>query len=53
MPVWTGDGMGAYMIKVGEDEATLGLELARADLKAGRGAHRSPFRILEDQSSPG
>jgi hypothetical protein len=40
--------MGAYLTKVGDDEATPGLELARADLKAGRGANRSPFRILED-----
>jgi hypothetical protein len=51
--VWTGDGMGAYLTKVGDDEATPGLELARADLKAGRGASRSPFRILEDHLQRG
>jgi hypothetical protein len=53
LPVWTGDGMGAYLTKVGDDEATPGLELARADLKAGRGASRSPFRILEDHLQRG
>jgi hypothetical protein len=56
LPVYTGDGMGGYMTKVGDDEnpgTSAGLELARSDLKAGRGISRSPFGILEDHARRG
>ncbi|MGD9696501.1 MAG: protein rep [Thermoleophilia bacterium] len=56
VPVYTRDGMGAYLSKVGDDDTagTPGLELARTDLKAGRaGGSRSPFRILADHERTG
>jgi hypothetical protein len=40
LPVYTGDGMGGYLTKVGDEDSpgsSAGLELARSDLKAGRG----------------
>jgi hypothetical protein len=49
--------MGGYMTKVGDEDnpgSSAGLELARSDLKAGRGgASRSPFGILEDHARRG
>jgi hypothetical protein len=40
VPVYTGDGLGGYLAKVGDEDtpgSSAGLELARSDLKAGRG----------------
>jgi replication protein len=54
LPIYSADGMGGSLTKVGEDEGpvgTPGLELARPDLKAGRSrGSRAPFRILADHA---
>src|SRR5262249_58644271 len=50
-------GDGALMTRAGagmEPQRTLGLELARSDLKAGRSwGSRSPFRVLADHHRAG
>jgi hypothetical protein len=54
LPIYSADGVGGYLTKLGEDEGpvgTPGLELARPDLKAGRSwGSRAPFRILADHA---
>lgn len=50
--VWSASGVGRYTAKV--DDVTVGMEIARSDLKQGQLAeHRSPWRILADLQERG
>jgi hypothetical protein len=49
--VTAAEGLGWYLTKVGE--RSLGLEMARGDLKTGRKQHRTPEQILMDAAATG